>query len=312
MPETQKAWLQIHFCVFLWGFTAIIGKLISMAALPLVLWRMLLVAALLFCAPRVWRSLGHLSRRHLWAFSGVGVLVAMHWLGFYGAVKLANASVAATCMAMTPVFLCLIEPLVTGRPFVLRELWLGVLAVPSIALIVGGTPENMNAGVFVGVLSAFFGALFGAYNKRLIHRTDALSATALEMLSGGLFVAALGLLVVLWSPSDSTSAALWPDAAQMFALPSSADFSYLLVLALLCTLLPFVLSLLALRHLSAYASALAVNMEPIYAIILAVLILGEQRELGAAFYAGAALILAVVFAYPFVVKVRAPNVLPQA
>lgn len=312
MSETQKAWLQIHFCVFLWGFTAIIGKLISMAAMPLVLWRMLLVALLLFCAPRVWRSVAALSRRHLLAFGGVGVLVAIHWLGFYGAVKLANASVAATCMAMVPVFLCIIEPLVTGRPFVMRELWLGVLAVPGIVLIVGGTPEEMNAGVFVGVLSAFFAALFGAYNKRLIHRTDALSATAIEMLSGGLFVAVLGAAIVLCAPSGTGVAALWPDPAQMFALPGQRDFGYLLLLALLCTLLPFVLSLRALRHLSAYASALAVNMEPIYAIILAVLILSEQRELGAAFYAGAALILAVVFVYPFAVKVRAPNVLPQA
>lgn len=312
MPETRKAWFQIHFCVFLWGFTAIIGKLISMAAMPLVLWRMLLVAALLFCAPRVWRSLAGLSRRHFVAFSGVGVLVAIHWLGFYGAVKLANASVAATCMATIPVFLCIIEPLVTGRPFVLRELGLGVLALPGIALIVGGTPEDMNIGVLVGILSALFAALFSAYNKRLILRTDALSATALEMLSGGLFVAALGFLLVLWAPSGSTWAALWPDSAQMFALPSAADFGYLLGLAVLCTLLPFALSLHALRHLSAYASALAVNMEPIYAIILAMLILGEQRELGSAFYAGAALILAVVFAYPFVAKVRAPNIAPQA
>lgn len=312
MPQTQTAWLQIHFCVFLWGFTAIIGKLISMAAMPLVLWRMLLVAVLLFCVPRVWYSLATLSRRHFLAFSGVGVLVAIHWLGFYGAVKLANASVAATCMAMVPVFLCVIEPLVTGRPFVLRELCLGIIAVPGMGLVVGGTPENMNIGVFVGVLSALFAALFGAYNKRLIHRTDALSATALEMLSGGLFVAALGLAFVLWSPSDSAATVIWPDSSQMFALPSWADLRYLLILAMLCTLLPFALSLRALRHLSAYASALAVNMEPIYAIILAVLILGEQRELGATFYAGAALILAVVFAYPFVVKVRAPNVVPQA
>lgn len=312
MSETQKAWLQIHFCVFLWGFTAIVGKLISMAAMPLVLWRMLLVAAMLFCLPKVWRALAGLSQRHFLAFSGVGVLVAIHWLGFYGAVKLANASVAATCMAMVPVFLCFIEPLVTGRPFVMRELWLGVLAVPGIALIVGGTPDNMNVGVLVGILSALFAALFGAYNKRLIHRTDALSATALEMLGGGLFVAAMGCVLVIWSPSGSASSALWPDPAQMFAMPNAVDLRYLIGLALICTLLPFALSLRALRHLSAYASALAVNMEPIYAIILAVLILGEQKELGAAFYAGAALILAVVFAYPFIVKVRRPNVLPQA
>ncbi len=310
MSETNKAWLQIHFCVLLWGFTAILGKLISMSALPLVLWRMLLVAAMLLCAPRVWRSMATLSRRHLLAFSGVGILVAIHWLGFYGAVKFANASVAATCMAMVPVFVCVIEPLVTGRAFVMRELWLGVFAIPGIALVVGGTPDEMNIGVLVGIISAFFAALFGAYNKRLIHRTDALSATALEMLSGGIFVAALGGILVLLAPMTGANA-LWPEASEMFSLPGATDLSYLLGLAVLCTLLPFSLSLRALRHLSAYASAFAVNLEPIYAIILAVIILGEQRELGAAFYVGAAMILSLVFAYPLVVKVRVPNVVPQ-
>lgn len=106
MPATRTAWLQIHLCVFLWGFTAVFGRLITLPALPLVMWRMALVAVLLFCLPQVWRGVRALSRRHFWAFSGVGVLVALHWLSFYGAVKLANASVAATCMATIPVSVC--------------------------------------------------------------------------------------------------------------------------------------------------------------------------------------------------------------
>lgn len=303
MSDTQKAWLQIHFCVFLWGFTAVLGKLITLPALSLVLWRMSIVALLLFCLPQVWRGVRLLSVRHLLAFCGVGVLVSLHWLSFYGAVKLANASVAATCMAMIPIFLCVIEPLVTGRPFIAKELLMGVLVLPGIALVMGGTPDEMNVGLFVGIGSALFAALFTAYNKRLIQRTDALSATALEMFSGAL----LALLVTSFfalGPARADASAMVPATAELFALPAEMNAVYLGILAVLCTLLPFVLSLQALRHLSAYATSLAVNLEPIYAIILATLILGEQAELGLAFYFGAAIILGVVFVYPMVGRAR--------
>ncbi|MDP1931047.1 MAG: DMT family transporter [Gammaproteobacteria bacterium] len=298
-PNTtwNNPWLQIHFCVFLWGFTAILGRLITLPALPLVLWRMLMVAGVLLVLPGVWRGLASLSRRHLLAFSGVGVLVALHWLTFYGSIKLANASVAATCMALVPVFLCVIEPIVTGSRFRPRELLLGVLVLPGIALVVGGTPDMMNPGIFVGVLSAFLVALFSAFNKRLVTRTDPLSVTAIEMLAGGLFLALLsgGLLLI---PLEGGAGAILPVSAELFAVPPGEDLGYLLILAFGCTLLPFALSLHALRRLSAYASALAVNMEPIYAIMLAILILDEQRELNAGFYAGALIIVAVVFIYP--------------
>jgi drug/metabolite transporter (DMT)-like permease len=304
MSDISRAWLQIHFCVFLWGFTAILGKLITVPALPLVLWRMLLVAGILWLVPRVWRGVIRLSPRYRLAFCGVGVLVALHWLTFYGAIKLANASVAATCMALIPMFSCVMEPVVTGRRFVTRELLLAVLILPGIALVVGGTPDAMNLGIVVGALSAMIAALFVAYNKRLVHRTDSLTATALEMSSGGMFV--LLIAVLYWSAGNAgmADAAFLPLPAEAFAPGGATNLLWLAALAVACTLLPFALSFKALRHLSAYATALAVNMEPIYAIILAVVVLGEQRELDASFYAGAVIILAVVFAYPFVSKVR--------
>src|SRR5215510_247883 len=102
MSAHTRAWLQIHFCVVLWGFTAILGKLISLPALPLVWWRMLIVVAVLALLPRVWRAILALPRRTMLTFAAIGVVVALHWLSFYGAVKLANASVAATCMAVGP------------------------------------------------------------------------------------------------------------------------------------------------------------------------------------------------------------------
>ena len=114
-PDTRKALWQIHFCVLLWGVTAILGKLITLPALPLVWWRMLLVTAMLALLPRVWRGLRTLPLRLVAGYAGIGALVALHWLTFYGAVKLANASVAATCIALAPVFTSIIEPWVAKR-----------------------------------------------------------------------------------------------------------------------------------------------------------------------------------------------------
>ena len=111
----RSAYLQIHLCVLLWGFTAILGKLISLAALPLVWWRMLIVAAVLLLLPRVRRALSQLDWRSTAAFAGVGALVALHWLTFYASIKLSNASVAATCIALGPVFLSVLEPAMHRR-----------------------------------------------------------------------------------------------------------------------------------------------------------------------------------------------------
>ncbi|HLI18105.1 MAG TPA: EamA family transporter, partial [Rhodanobacteraceae bacterium] len=124
-PQAKAHW-QLHFCVVLWGFTAILGKLITLTALQLVWWRMLLVTLALLLLPKVWRELRTMPPRRVAAYAGIGALVALHWLTFYSAVKLANASVAATCIALAPVFLAAIEPLVVGRSFELRELLLGV------------------------------------------------------------------------------------------------------------------------------------------------------------------------------------------
>ena len=171
MTPAAKAHWQIHLCVLLWGFTAILGKLITLPALPLVWWRMGLVVLALLLVPRVWRGLRALTPRLALAYAGVGVLVALHWLTFYGAIKLANASVAATCMAFATVFTALVEPKLAGRRFSRRDLALGILVVPGVALVVGGVSADMRAGIVAGALSALFVAVFGSLNKRLVDRS---------------------------------------------------------------------------------------------------------------------------------------------
>jgi drug/metabolite transporter (DMT)-like permease len=285
MSAATRAWLQIHFCVVLWGFTAILGKLISLAALPLVWWRMVLVSGALLLVQRFWSGWRRLSARSVAVYSGIGVLVALHWLTFYASIKLSNASVAATCMALTPVFISFIEPFLVRRRFDASELLFGLAVIPGVVLVIGGTPAEMRAGIAVGALSAAFVAVFASLNKRFIADTEVLTVTGIEMGAGALFLTIAALVI--------------PMGDAPFALPTAEDALLLVALAFGCTLLPFALSLVALRQLSAFSTALAVNMEPVYAIVLAIILLGEQRELSLSFYTGVAIVLIVVFAHPW-------------
>jgi len=283
LPAT-RALLQIHFCVVLWGFTAILGKLITLGALQLVWWRMVLVSAALLLVKRFWVGLRSLPGKLIAIYAGIGVIVALHWLTFYGSVKLANASVAATCMALTPIFISFVEPYLAKRKFDSSELLFGIAAVPGVALVVGGTPVDMRIGILVGAVSAFFVSIFSSLNKRYIANSPALTITGIEMAAGAAILTLVAIVVPLEAP--------------LLKLPSVHDAWLLAALAMGCTLFPFALSLVALRQISAFSASLAVNLEPIYAIVLAILLLGEQRELAPSFYAGVAIILIVVFMHP--------------
>ena len=295
MKPTTTATLQIHFCVLLWGFTGILGKLITLAALPLVWWRMLIVVAALALVPSVLRSVRTLPARVWLAYAGVGVLVALHWLTFYGAIKLANASVAATCIALAAPFTALVEPWLTRTRFSARDLLLGLAVLPGVALVVGGVPGGMRDGIIVGAVSALLVAVFGSLNKRLAHRGEALTATALELGAGVITLSLLAPLLPTLMPELAGPLLQWPTLR---------DGLLLLTLALVCTLLPFSLSFVALRHNSAFSAQLAINLEPIYTIVLAAVLLGEQRELTVQFYFGVAIILAALSLQPLVGRPR--------
>ncbi len=290
MTPAAKAHLQIHACVLLWGFTAILGKLITLPALPLVWWRMLIVVAALALLPRVWRGLRKMPPRLILAYAGIGALVALHWLTFYGSIKLSNASVGATCIALATPMTALLEPWLARRPFSWRDVLLGIAVLPGVVLVVGGVPDGMRLGIAVGAMSALFVALFSSLNKRFVEHGDPLTVTALELGAGVLLLTLIAPLMPHVFPAF---------AGSLFAFPGLHDAGYLLALSLACTLLPFALSLVALRHMSAFAAQLAVNLEPVYAIVLAILLLNEQRELTPQFYLGVAIILAAVLVYPF-------------
>jgi drug/metabolite transporter (DMT)-like permease len=242
-----------------------------------------------------------MSPKLRWSYAGVGALVALHWLTFYAAIKLSNASVAATCIALGTVFTALIEPWLTGKRLSKREVALGIAVLPGVAMVAGGVPDGMFVGILVGTVSAVFVALFGSLNKRLIEHADPLSVTALEMAAGTATLTVIAPLSA-WLLSTVGSGAAFGGTP--FVLPNQSDTWYLLLLAIGCTLVPFVLALMALRHLSAFATQLSVNLEPVYTIVLAALLLSEQHELTPQFYLGVVVILGAVLIFPLVTRPR--------
>jgi len=277
MAPARKALLQIHLCVVIWGFTAILGKLITLPAFALVWWRMFLVVVVIAVLPAFWRGVRRMSPRTLAIFAGIGIVIALHWIAFFASIKLSNASVAAACMGVAPLIMSVVEPLITRRRFEPMELLIGLAAIPGVMLVVGGTPDAMRIGVAVGILSALLVAVFGSLNKRHIASGEPLAVTGIELASGTAFMTLLALA--------------FGGAITDVPLPGMRDLGLLLVLSIGCTLFTFVVSLAALRHLSAFTAQLAVSLEPVYAVVLAIVLLGEQRELGLQFYAGLAIIL---------------------
>ncbi len=287
MNNTKKAYLELHFAVLLWGFTAILGQLIQLSSLSLVWWRVFLTSLTILLTSKTWSVVRAMPRRLVLQYVGIGCIVVVHWLAFYGAVKLSNASVTLICMATTSFFASLLEPIMLKTKVKWYEVALGLIIVPAMAFVAGTLPSDMTLGLCVGLFSAFLAATFSILNKTLVNKSDPLSITFLELGGGWLL---LSCLMPIYFYYDKT-ANLIP--------PSVSDWFYLLVLALLCTNLAYWLGIRTLRHLSAFASNLTINLEPVYGIVLAVLILKENKELSPSFYIGAAVILAAVLSYPF-------------
>ncbi|MEM1321991.1 MAG: EamA family transporter [Bacteroidota bacterium] len=289
MKPTQRAYFELHFAVLLFGFTAILGDLIQLSALVLVWWRVLITCISLLFLIQFGRKLRSIPRRLVVQYMGIGLLVALHWICFFGAVKYANASICLVCMATTSSFTALLEPLLLRQPIKKYELLLGLIIIPAMALIVNTTELEMMMGIWVGLLSALLAALFAIFNKKLVDKADPMSITFLELGSGWLLIS---LMLPFYFMNNENAP----------FLPSWSDLGYLLILALVCTTLGYILALRALKYISAFASNLTVNLEPVYGIVLAILILKENEELSPGFYWGCLLIMAIVLAYPFLRK----------
>jgi drug/metabolite transporter (DMT)-like permease len=293
IQPVQRAYLELHIAVFLFGFTAILGKLIQMNAFMLVWWRVLITSISLLLFMKGGAAIRKLPQRLVIRVMGVGVLVALHWLLFYGAIKAANASVALIGMATVAFFTALIEPVVMRRRVKALELGLGLLVIPGIVLIVNSIQEGFIFGMALALTSAFLAALFGTLNKFYIAKdTDPVALTFLQLSSSWLF-----LCLLLW-PVERTFHIL-DDG---FFPSTLEDWGYMALLALLCTTIGYVLAIRSLRHLPAFAFNLTINLEPVYGMLLAWAILEEHKSVGPKFYIGAGLIVLIVSLYPWLQK----------
>ena len=274
----------LHLAVLLWGATGIIGDVISLNALTLVWWRVLITAVVLAPFIRLGSIVNDLGRRQVLIFTALGVLVVLHWVTFYGAIKLANASVGLICLATTSLFSSIVEPFIVGRKFNWYETSVGLVILPGIYLIAEGVDPSMTSGILVGLTSALLVAVFTSFNKKYVEKSDPLRIVFLELGAGTLFLTPL----------------LPFFGGQL--MPSLVDFGWLIVLALLCTIFTNWLFLKALRTLSAFAANLTVNLEAVYGILLAYFLLDDAEELEPTFYIGTAVIIIAVFGYAAVKK----------
>jgi len=289
--QHTNATIQIHVAVFLFGFTAILGDLIDLSAIMIVWWRVLITSISLWMLIGFGKMLRDLPRQLIIKYAGIGFIIGLHWITFYGAIKLANASVALICMSTTTLFTALIEPLYIRTKVNYTELAISIAIIPAMILIVNHLDISQINGVISGIVSAFLAAVFSVMNKKYIKEADPIVISSIELSSSWLLISVILLSMNMFGLSMSP-----------FFPPTIYDWVYLVILALLCTTLAQILTLKALKYLSAFELNLVVNLEPVYGILLAIVILKEHKELNPMFYLGAAIIIGSVFLYSYLNK----------
>ncbi len=290
MQDEKRSYIELHIAVFLYGLTAILGDLIQLPAVILVWWRVLITSFSLLFFIRFGKDLLSLKKSTAFPLIGIGCLVAIHWICFYGAVKLANASVTLIAMATTSVFTSLLEPWIMKRKIILLEIILGLLIIPGMVFVIQGIDLSMKTGLLVGFAAAFFAALFGTLNKKYVDDSNPYIITFVELGSAWIFISLIFLIGQSYIDLSNFMPVRWED------------WMYIIILSLLCTTLAFILSLRALKHLTAFATNLVINLEPLYGILLAAAILKEYEQLTTKFYIGGGIIIAIVLSYPYLKK----------
>jgi drug/metabolite transporter (DMT)-like permease len=272
----QKSLAELHLVVFIWGFTAILGKLISVSALDLTLYRMP-VALLGMWAYTHWRGgLPSLPLRARLALWGTGLIIALHWLTFYHAIKISHISVTLAGFSSGAFFAALFEPLIEKRRISRAELGLSLWAVASLSIIFRAE-SDFAGGMLLAVFSAALSALFAVLNGRFARIYPPKAVAIHEMLGGW-----LGVLPVWLFMGVSGSG---------FQIPTLQDAGWILVLALICTAYPFLASIRLMKQITAFTLVLTINLEPLYGIGFARLIFGESEHMSNAFYVGTLMIL---------------------
>lgn len=276
----KKALIQLHVAVFLAGFTAILGKLITLNEGLLVWYRLLITVITLGGILYYKKQLLRIPFKDIMKIFGVGTIVALHWVTFYGSVKYANVSVALVCFSASGFFTAFFEPLILKRKISVIEIALGLLAISGIYIIFDFHPQY-KLGIIFGMLSAVGCSLFPIFNKKLLLTYTPKILTLYELGGGLLALTFIVPVYLIFFPAG-------------YYLPTTTDWLLLLVLAWLCTVLSFDLQLNALKKVSAFTANLTYNLEPVYGIILAFIFFKENENLHNQFYIGLVLILLAV------------------
>jgi len=280
MQENRiKNYLLLHLIVFIWGFTAILGALITIDAIPLVFFRMGLAVLFISLYFIFKKKSFYIDKKGLIKFLFTGIIIALHWIFFFKAIKVSNVSVALVTMSTGAFFTSLIEPVFFKRRVKTLEIVLGLIVIAGLYIIFN-FESQYKLGIIYALISSFLGALFAVLNGLFIKKYDADRISLYQLLFGTLFVT----IYLLTTNSFSLG---------FFNLPKM-DWVYLFILSSICTAYAFIASVQIMKYLSPYTVMLTINLEPVYAIILALFIFGDKEKMNPEFYLGAGIVLGVV------------------
>lgn len=280
MPnDNLKSYLHLHLIVFIWGFTAILGALITLDALPLVWFRMLFAVGFVGVYIYFKKLSIRITTKMFLQFIFAGLIIALHWFTFFHAIKISNISVTLACLSTGALFASLLEPILFGKKIVYYEVFFGLLVVIGLYIIFN-VEGNYLWGMLTALTSAFLSALFAVINSKFVKTHDATVISFYELAGGVLFFSILLLATNSFSPD--------------FFMLDAKDFMYLMILSSVCTAYAFIASTSVMKFLTPYTVMLTINLEPIYGIVLAVLVFEEKEKMSFEFYIGAFIILLTV------------------
>nr|WP_301294465.1 EamA family transporter [Chryseobacterium sp. HSC-36S06] len=270
----------MHLIVFLWGFTAILGKLIHVNAQILVFYRMLFAAFFLFLFIRIIRRESlKVSRKLLIQLSVIGGFMAFHWLFFFYSIKVSNVSIALSCLSLSTLFAAILEPIIFKRKIDISEVIMGIVIVICMGMIFK-TEFHYKEGIFFGILTALFGTIFSVFNGKIYGKTSSGNIIFYEIFAGFLILSVFYLVT--------------GQITQLNEI-SYRDLSLILLLASVFTAFPMLESIKLMKYISPFTLILTINLEPVYGIILAFFIFGESEQMSPVFYiASLIMILAIV------------------
>ncbi len=276
--------IALHAIVLIWGFTGILGKEISLNAVPLVFWRTLIAFLGVLGFVWIFKKKVQLSYQQVIKLALVGLLIAGHWIAFFTSIKLSNISTALTVLSTNAIFTAIVAPWIVGGKTSPRELLMGGVGTIGLAIIFHFEGQ-FALGILWSLLAALLAAVFSSFNARWVREMEPVSMTLMELLFANFWV----MLFILLSPQEDFQVHLldWRNIA------------LLLILGWLATSIPFIVSIEVMKKISPFTCAIAINMEPIYSILIALYLYGSSEWMSSGFYWGAFLILAVVFIETF-------------